>query len=556
MGGSSAGQSRRIAAWRRDAPPAEKGRAYLDVGRAAEKANRTAKAIDAYRLALSLSPQREAALLHLGKLSARQGNRAEAAAQLNEAAQLFQLASNYEGVTETRLELARMYESTNLSEAESQTRSAIETARLTGNVQQQVRSRFELSRVKLLQGHAGEATVIAEEAISLAERLHLENLSVQGLNDLAAVMSRQLKWKEVETLCQRAIVLAKRSRSRAGEARALVYLAQARMDLDDNEGALQYLNQALPFYREGGDSVALQDVLAIKSDLLCVQGRYTEAKADAAEMEKWGEARNDDQTLILALQRAAEPRVFEGDYAAALALYQRETDAERRSGRLAGTVYALINQADMLWRLGRYAESAARLTEAQGPLRELGSGSRGPRERLDLVQADSLLSQRRFREAQMRAKSALTSSQGGITARVTAARSISGLALVRSGEITAGRELCARSLRTAETGGSPGNISLAKVAMAEAAVLTRDPLAQRIAKDARDHCLRYGHREFAFRALLLEWKVERASDTTETSREFKAAFDRESADLEKSWGAGSLAIYLRRPDIRSLLQRN
>ena len=208
---SSAGLSRCYRAVAEKAPAADRGLAYLDVGRAAEKANRTPKAIDAYRLALESSPQREVPLLRLGKLNARQGRTAEAATQLNEAGQLFQLASNYEGVTETKLELARMYESFNLVQAESQTRSAIETARLTGNAQQQVKSRFELSRVKLLQGHAGEAASIAEDAIGLAEGLHLENLSVQGLNDLAAVMTRQLKWKEVEALCQRAIVLAKRS---------------------------------------------------------------------------------------------------------------------------------------------------------------------------------------------------------------------------------------------------------------------------------------------------------------------------------------------------------
>jgi Tfp pilus assembly protein PilF len=536
-----------------NAPPADKGRVYLDVGRAAEKANRTANAIGAYRIALESSPQREVALLHLGKLSARQGKRTEATAQLSEAAQLFQLASNFEGVTEAKLELARMYQNFNLTEAESQTQSAIEMAALTGNVQQQVRSRFEMSRIKLLQGHADKAAATAEEAIGLAERLHLENLSVQGLNDLAAIMSRQLKWPEVEALCRRAVALAKRSRSRGGEARALLYLAQARMDQDDNQGALQHLEQALPFYREGGDSVALQDALAIKSDLLCAQGRYSEARDDAAEMIEWGETRQDDQTLILGLQRAAEPRVFEGDYAGALALYERETELEKKSGRLAGTVYALINQADMLWRLGRYSESAVRLSEAQAALTELGDDARGPRERLDLVQADSFLSQLRTREAAVKAKQALASAQGGITSRVIAAQALHGLALVQRGDIAAGREWCARSLRAAEEGGNPAWISLAKLAAAEAALLADNPEAGKLAADAREHCLRFGQRELALRALLLQWNFEQRFGEIPRMRELAVTFARESAGLEKFWGTGLLAAYLQRPDIRRLI---
>ena len=297
----------------------------------------------------------------------------------------------------------------------------------------------------------------------------------------------------------------------------------------------------------------LQDVLALESDLLCAQGRYDEAKADAAEMQKWGETHNDEQTLILAFQRAAEPRVFEGDYVGALALYQRETDLERRTGRQAGTVYALINQADILWRLGRYPESAARLSETQRLLGELGDGARGPSERLYLVQGDSLLSQLRLREAQAKAQKALASSEGGITARVIAAQAIRGLALLRLGKIQAGRELCAKALRTAEAGGSPAAISFAKVAMGEAAYLAHDPEAEKLLKAGRDHCLRYNHRELALRALLLQWNIEQKSGAVGPVRELSAAFDRESASLEKLWGMGSLAAYFQRPDIRSLM---
>jgi hypothetical protein len=170
-----------------------------------------------------------------------------------------------------------------------------------------------------------------------------------------------------------------------------------------------------------------------------------------------------------------------------------------------------------------------------------------------LVQGDSLLSQLRLREAQAKAKKALASTEGGITARLIAAQAVRGLALLRLGDIAAGRELCAKALRTAEAGGSPAAISFAKVAMAEAAFLAHDPEARKLAKEGRDHCLRYNHRELALRALLLQWNIEQRSGAAGPAREFGAAFDSESASLDKLWGAGSLAAYLQRPDIRSLI---
>jgi hypothetical protein len=245
--------------------------------------------------------------------------------------------------------------------------------------------------------------------------------------------------------------------------------------------------------------------------------------------------------------------VFEGDYAGALRLYERETELEKKSGRIAGAVYALINQADMLWRLGRYSESAVRLSEAQAALAELGDHARGPRERLDLVQADSFLSQLRIREAAVKAKQALASAEGGIAGRVIAAQALQGLALVQLGDVAGGREACARSLRAAEAGGNPAWISLAKLAAAEAALLAGDAETGKLASDAREHCRRFGHSELALRALLLQRKAAQRSGDTELAREIAVTFAGESAGLEQVWGTGLLQAYLQRPDIRRLI---
>ena len=532
------------------APASEKGRAYLDLGRAAEKANLIKEAADAFQRASAASPQREAALLHLGMLSARKGDAKLAATQFAEAEQLFRLTSNFEGVTEVKLALARMHESSGLADAETNARAALEMTGLTRNLQQQIKARFQLSRIKLLQGHSNEARTIADEGVGLAGRNRLDNLSVQGLNDVAAVLTRQLHWIEVEDWSRRAIELARRSMSRGGEARALFFLGNARMELSDNDGALQYLRQAVPYYREGGYSQQLQNLLAIEADVLCNRGRYGEAKKNAAELIHWAESRDDAQTLIPALQRAAEPLAFEGSYSAALGLYERAAIVARKSGREVGTAYASINQADMLWRLGRYTESDARLADAQAILKKLGEDGRGPAVRLDTIQAESMLSRLQPAAAKAKASVALRAAKGGAALRVVDAQAVLAVALARLGEFGAGREMCAQLLRTAERSGHLAGISIAKLAAAESLRLAGDPHAVTAIKDARDHCLRSGHRELAFRALLIQWNLERK---TGAASELAASFERESAELEKLWGPGSLAIYLRRPDIRSLI---
>ena len=142
------------------APESEKSRAWIDVGRAAEKASKVSDAIDAYHKVPLSSPRVEAAMLHLGQLSARKGDTKEAVSNYNEALERFHLLSNFEGETEARLALGRLYEGPDLAEAEKQARAAIDSAKLTGNLQQQVKARFQLGRVQLLQGHEDEAKTI------------------------------------------------------------------------------------------------------------------------------------------------------------------------------------------------------------------------------------------------------------------------------------------------------------------------------------------------------------------------------------------------------------
>ena len=208
----------------------------------------------------------------------------------------------------------------------------------------------------------------------------------------------------------------------------------------------------------------------------------------------------------------------------------------------------------MLWRLGRYQESAARLEDAHKILQQLRDGSTAPLKRLSLVRAQALLSQSRPGEARLEARAALPSAAPGCALRVLEAQAALGLALARSGQAREGRLWCERALRTAQQANIPAGISGAKLALAEAALASGDPRTGELAEEARVYSVQAGHQESAFRALLVKWNFEFHRHRAAAAAQSAAAFHAASREIEAMWGNGSLAAYLQRPDLSSMIR--
>jgi hypothetical protein len=209
---------------------------------------------------------------------------------------------------------------------------------------------------------------------------------------------------------------------------------------------------------------------------------------------------------------------------------------------------------DMLWRLGRYQESAARLEDAHKILQQLKDGSTAPLNRLSLVRAQALLSQLRPRAARLQARAAVPSADRQSALRVLEAQAALGLALARSGQGPEGRQWCERALRTAQQADIPAGISGAKLALAEAALASGDPRTGELAEEARIYSVQSGHRESAFQARLVKWNFESHRNGAAAAAQSAAAFHAASKELEAMWGPGSLAAYLQRPDLSSMIR--
>ena len=252
----------------------DRGRAYLDLGRAAESANHTDAAISAYRKAAE-QPKNEAALLRLGMMLARKGQSADALANLSKAEELFRLSANFEGVTQTMLARARVLELTQgLASAEAQLREALKTAALTGNVEHQVRTRLELGRVRQRAGRPDEALSLAQEALDLGQLNGVEGLAITALNGLGDASAGQGDWTQAESYYQRALQLASRGRALSAEARARLMLGQALLARNDNPQALVHLKAATDFYRQGRYEEQLNAALSFYSEAYTNQGDY------------------------------------------------------------------------------------------------------------------------------------------------------------------------------------------------------------------------------------------------------------------------------------------
>src|SRR5580658_9747007 len=229
--------------------PDERGGALLDLGRAQERNQDTKKAMATYSEAVRLDAQNAAAWLRLGALQARTGAREDSSRSLDRAENVFQSASNVEGVTECLYIRARF--ASTPAEARELIGKALAAARVTGNDQQQVKLLLLSSNGDLEAGHTAEALDEANRAIAIARAGGIENLVSRGLIDLGNALFVKRRTADALRTMQEALEIARRNREKRSEARALVNLGSIRIQTGDAAQGWQDVQAALSYYRQG-----------------------------------------------------------------------------------------------------------------------------------------------------------------------------------------------------------------------------------------------------------------------------------------------------------------
>ena len=528
----------------RRTPMDEKANAYVDLGRAWEKNEKLAEAVESFREATRRQPQNPAAWLRLAILYARQMDRAKAAAAFGEAAPLYRSLSNLEGMTEVlyqRAVLANRLGQT--SEAQAQLLQALEMCRSTGNLHQQILVLLQLSNTEHRM-NGGKARDYATEAIDLARANGLENLTTRGLIDLGNAYFVKGEDDEAARYFMQALEYARRYKSQRNQARARLSLGSLELQRGETGEGLRNVEQALAWYQRGGYQKETAQALILMGRAQREKGDYQAALRSFQQQLEIARKLGDQIQMALAQQGIGTVLEAQERWPDALLYYQEAHAAAKQSGDQLSTAYSLLDSSRILWQLGRYREAQQAL-DAASP-----GASRDLRDQLDAVRCRMALSQRQFALAAASGRRLL--SQAGVNNETAAeARGVLGLALASTGARRDAMASATEAVALAAKSARPPLIAETRVAQAEALLAEGDARgALDSATEARLEAARAGRQETEWRCWLVAARAAATLGADAKSREYAQQASNILATLEQKWHSDSYSTYLARPDIQ------
>jgi len=511
--------------------PDERGGALLDLGRAQERNQDAKKAMATYSAAIRLDAQNAAAWLRLGALQARTGAREDSGRSLDRAENLFQAASNVEGVTECLYVRARVARTP--AQARALIGKALSAARVTGNDQQQIKLLLLSSGSYLDTGEIAEALDDANRAIAIARAAGIENLASRGLIDLGNALFVKGRTAEALRTLEEALDIARRNREKRSEARALVNLGSARIQTGDAAQGWRDVQAALAYYRQGSFRTEAAIALILLGRAARDKGDHDGARRAFRETLATMRPAGPSLPLALAQEGLAWLEYLQDRWPQALRLFDETRRAFEAIGNSSGTATNELNVAVMHARLGHK-----------------GDGTAAPQQAVDSNSVSALqiiLMQERFGEACAKAEALLRSADASDLETRRGANLVLGLALARSGAGARGLEACRKAFDMAHAAGNPGAEAEALLGSAEAALAAGDRAASAgYAGRARAFFESAKKPESLWRACAL--LLRSGAPDPAVAAQAAAAL----AALQASWPAEDYQSYLARPVIRRL----
>ncbi|HUE03813.1 MAG TPA: protein kinase [Bryobacteraceae bacterium] len=512
------------------APDARAG-ALLDLGRAQERSQETKPAMATYAEAVRLDAQNAAAWLRLGALQARTGARQDADRSLDRAENLFQAASNVEGVTECLYVRARFAGTP--AQARQLIGKALDAARVTGNDQQQIKLLLLSSGYYLDAGQTAAALDDANRAIEIAHAAGIENLVSRGLIDLGNALFVKGRTAEALRTMQEALDIARRNREKRSEARALVNLGSIRIQTGDALEGWRDVQSALAYYSQGSFRNEAAIALILLGRAARDKGDYDGARRAFAETLTTMQPAGPSLPLALAQEGLASLEALQDRWPQALGAFDDARRTFDAIGNSSGTAINELNVALMHAQLGHKGSSPAATPQA---------GSTNSVTALQII-----LMQERFAEARAKAEALLASADAGDRETRRGASLVLGLALARSGAAARGLVACRQAFDLAHAAGNPAAEADALLAAAEAALDAGDRAAAAgYAGRARAFFETSRKPESLWRAGVL--LLRSGAPDHAIVAEAAAAL----AELQASWPAEDFQSYLDRPVIRRM----
>ena len=545
-----------IEAYRRiaqQAPDPEKSFAYLDLGRAYEKNEETAKAIESYTEAIRRNPQAAAGYLWLGVLHGRQQNLAGARSAFEDAERLYRSLSNYEGVTEVLYQRGTLYNRLGkIADAREQLQQALGiTQTTTSNRYQQVNVLLQLSGVALALGDPAAAQNHAEEALRLAQASRMENLATRALIILGNNAFLGGDHARAEEFYRRALDSSQWYKGRRNEALALMSLGSLNVQRNRLDEGLRDVTRALEFFQGAGYRTEASRALILIGRASRKKGDYEGALRAFEQQLELARRANDLAQQAVAHESISSVLAQREDYPEALRHLEEGYRLNSQLSDKIGTAYAQTGRGKVLWRLGRAQEARAALDEAT----TLAGGPAGSYKALlsgvQLHRAGLALSELRHAEARESARRALQLVGTGDAEAAADAKRLLCLAQARAGAAREGVGLCEEALKAAQGVGEPALISRTVLALAEASLAAGEAArALELASQARERFARAGQRESEWRACAVAARASSRADDAARARDWAAQAREALATLRRQWGEDYFRSYEAREDVK------
>jgi DNA-binding CsgD family transcriptional regulator/tetratricopeptide (TPR) repeat protein len=260
--------------------------------------------------------------------------------------------------------------------------------------------------IYLYANGSNEAGLAAfERAVELAPPSSAER--AQALAAFGTGLQMAWRHRESRAICEQALALARGTRARAAELRALTVLGSDLAYLGRGEEGLDRLREAVRLAGETGDPMALQRAYVTLTDVLTMLGRPGESARLAAEglaaVRRYGA----DATVLVANQVEALLAVGDWDEA------ERVSVTALRTLNASYSYMALIIRADVEIGRGQFDAARAHLDAARATLREdRGLGL------YDAYRAELALWERRWADAAQAIDDGLTQARSQEAAQI------------------------------------------------------------------------------------------------------------------------------------------
>ncbi len=538
-----------------ESPVAQKASAYVDLGRAQEKNEDIAGAIESYEQAARLDTQDPAALLHLGILYGRRQELGAAGNAFQEAERLYQALFNFEGVTEVCYQRGFLYKNLNrLADARAQLEAALNTAGIS--VYQQIRAQLVLSSVSAAEGNAAEADREASEAIQKALDNRIENQATSGLIWLGNSFLLRGEYNDAEKSYRRALDFAKRDNGYMNEAVALFSLGSLRSQQRNTDEALNYIEQAIRFFEKGDYRKWLSTALILLGRINRDRGDYSAALRAFDEQLQLGQRTGDLSQLALSHQESGSVLTAQEEYSDALTHFDESCSIKRSLNVTVSLGYSLMYRGGVLAQLGRYPEARAALDEASSIAERSEGAYKELLANIYLARARLELSGSRFRDSLSSSRRSLDLADVHYQDIAVQAKITLGLAEARSGERRLGSQACAEAVELATSIGDPQLLSSALLASAETMLETGEvERALETALRAQERFAHYGQQDSEWRAWLIAAEAKQRLGDVTAAREYAVTAETRLSNLAQKWGPEAYNGYLARSDIRYFRRR-